>query len=73
MLRYQIVFHLVIGPVQATYMVYSDFMNYESGVYIHSAGSMLGRNNASHFILTCYDSFRVVIKRQVRKIKKNVF
>jgi len=54
-------------------MVYSDFMNYESGVYIHSAGSMLGRNNASYFILTCYDSFRVVIKRQVREIKKNVF
>lgn len=30
------------GPVQATFSVYEDFMNYKSGVYKHVSGRMLG-------------------------------
>ena len=29
------------GPVEATLWVYSDFMNYKSGVYIRSKGAAL--------------------------------
>jgi cathepsin B len=30
------------GPVEAAFTVYEDFMNYKSGVYQHTSGSMLG-------------------------------
>ena len=30
------------GPVTAAFMVYQDFMNYKSGVYIYTNGSLLG-------------------------------
>mmetsp|Transcript_24882 Transcript_24882/g.27532 ORF Transcript_24882/g.27532 Transcript_24882/m.27532 type:complete len:292 (+) Transcript_24882:29-904(+) len=30
------------GPVEAAFTVYEDFMSYESGVYKHTTGSMLG-------------------------------
>jgi len=30
------------GPVEAAFEVYEDFINYKSGVYIHTTGSLLG-------------------------------
>ena len=30
------------GPIQAGMYVYSDFMNYESGIYVHESGGLLG-------------------------------
>ena len=30
------------GPVEASFTVYQDFMNYKSGVYYHVTGSQLG-------------------------------
>jgi len=30
------------GPVEAAFTVYEDFMNYQSGIYEHTSGSMLG-------------------------------
>jgi len=30
------------GPVEGTFTVYADFMNYQSGVYVHTSGDMLG-------------------------------
>ena len=30
------------GPVQAAFTVYQDFMSYQSGVYKHTSGGMLG-------------------------------
>ena len=30
------------GPVQTLMTVYSDFMNYESGIYVHRSGGLLG-------------------------------
>jgi len=30
------------GPVEADFTVYSDFVNYKSGVYKHTAGTELG-------------------------------
>lgn len=30
------------GPVEAAFTVYQDFMNYKSGIYQHTTGSMLG-------------------------------
>lgn len=30
------------GPVEAAFEVYSDFMNYKSGVYKHTTGSLEG-------------------------------
>ncbi|CAG5132184.1 unnamed protein product [Candidula unifasciata] len=30
------------GPVEAAFNVYSDFLNYKSGVYQHTSGSLLG-------------------------------
>ena len=33
------------GPVQTLMTVYSDFMNYESGIYVHRSGGLLGGMN----------------------------
>lgn len=30
------------GPIETTFQVYSDFLNYKSGVYVHNAGEKLG-------------------------------
>ena len=30
------------GPIQIAFQVYQDFMNYKSGVYTHTSGSLLG-------------------------------
>jgi cathepsin B len=30
------------GPVEAAFSVYSDFLEYKSGVYHHTTGSFLG-------------------------------
>jgi len=30
------------GPVEAAFEVYQDFMNYQSGIYVHKSGSLLG-------------------------------
>jgi cathepsin B len=30
------------GSIQATFYIYADFLNYQSGVYTYSAGEMLG-------------------------------
>ncbi len=30
------------GPIQAGMYVYADFMNYQSGIYVHESGSLLG-------------------------------
>ena len=38
------------GPVEASYMVYSDFMNYKEGVYKHITGKMLGKLENFEFI-----------------------
>lgn len=30
------------GPVEASFTVYEDFVNYKSGVYVHTTGKQLG-------------------------------
>jgi cathepsin B len=35
------------GPVEATYMLYEDFLYYKEGIYQHIIGSELGNNNPS--------------------------
>jgi cathepsin B len=30
------------GPVETAFTVYQDFMNYKSGIYVHTSGSQLG-------------------------------
>jgi len=34
------------GPVEATYMLYEDFLYYKKGVYWHTIGTELGRNDS---------------------------